>query len=144
MTPTAHEWFKRIATAYDEASDQATGAWDVWALARDIDTSGLAVSEIAGLRFTCSSLIMNAGADITGCSAADIGAWSHSPLVPTTRHRSSPTQTRRARSSEASPLSAARRISKMQWAYNTDCVPSTGSNQASLISDASYGSEYGE
>lgn len=54
-----HEWLERIATAYDEASDQATGAWDVWALATDFRTSGLASSEMAGLRFrsdTASSL----------------------------------------------------------------------------------------
>ncbi len=60
----------------------------------------------------------------TGCSAAGIPAWSHSSLVPTTRHRSRPTQTSRSRSSEALPASAARRILTARWVYNTDCARS--------------------
>lgn len=63
MTTTI-AWFTRIMAAHDTASDQAAGARSVLRLAEDIGASGLTALEMAALRFTCSSLIINAGADL--------------------------------------------------------------------------------
>lgn len=64
VTTTIQVWFQRIMATHDMASNRAAGARDVLRLSEDIGASGLAELEMAGLRFTCSSLVINAGADL--------------------------------------------------------------------------------
>lgn len=56
------EWHQRVIDAHDAANGAAAAARAVLRLEREIDSSGLSSLERTGLRFTCASLVINAGA----------------------------------------------------------------------------------
>lgn len=64
MTTNIQDWFQRIVATHDMASNREAAARDVLRLSKEISASGLTKLEIAGLRFTCSSLVINAGTDL--------------------------------------------------------------------------------
>ncbi|WP_423494025.1 hypothetical protein IM711_10860 [Microbacterium esteraromaticum] len=63
MTSTA-AWFQSIMTAHDTAPDRAASAHRVLDVAGEIRSSSLPELDKAALSFTCSSLVINAGADL--------------------------------------------------------------------------------
>lgn len=61
---TYEDWNQRILRAHEEAEDTAAGAQQVLTLSTELKRSGLTAAENAALRFVCSSLVINAGADL--------------------------------------------------------------------------------
>lgn len=67
------DWYRRVIASHDRADDHAVAAREVLSLADELDRSTLASGEKAALRFVCSSLVINAGADLADVALLEEG-----------------------------------------------------------------------
>lgn len=61
---TYDDWYRQLLARHEGATDRLLAAREVLSIAEEISDSDLAPGEKAALRFVCSSLIINTGADL--------------------------------------------------------------------------------